>query len=60
MFIYENMFSMRLQIGMARCLKYLALFNQNRMEALLGWFHTIGEQCKYIIYINMIYQLKKI
>ena len=47
MFVYMNMFSTCLKIGMARCcLKTSAPFEHNKMDALLGWFHTIGGQCK--------------
>ena len=44
MFAYVNMSAMCLKIGMVGgCLKKLAPFKNNKTDALLGWFHTIGE-----------------
>ena len=43
MFVYMSMFSMCLEIVMARCcLKKLALLKDNKTDTLLGWYHTIG------------------
>ena len=51
MFVYT--FTIYLTTGMARCcLKYLAPCKQNKTDALLGWFHTIGEQCTtYLLFL---------
>ena len=47
MFLSTNMFSMCLKFGVAEyCLRkwHRLCIKQNKTDALLGWFHTVGEQ----------------